>query len=89
MTELAAVKNRASEAADPSVWGYIFSVAISIAMIILICKFTLGLVPERSEFEGIGKVANETYNQYSQKLDSISIKYAKDLEVLKKGNKLR
>jgi hypothetical protein len=31
-------------------------------------------------------VANETYRQYSQRLDAISKKYAKELEAINKEN---
>jgi hypothetical protein len=44
----------------------------------------LNLVPEKSEYLKVGKVANETYRQYSQKLDAISKKYAKELEAINK-----
>ena len=84
MTELSISKDRAPEISKPSIWNYIISVAVSIALIITISRLVFNLVPERSPFADTEKVANETYANYFQKLDSMSKKYEKEFKSLKK-----
>jgi hypothetical protein len=47
---------------------------------------TTAIAPERSEYLKVEKVADETYRQYSQRLDEISKKFAKELEAKNKEN---
>ena len=84
MTELSTTKDKNSDDREPSVWNYIIGVSVSIVMIITISQFVFDLVPERSEFIETEKVANETYKEFSQQLEAISEKSAKELEALKK-----
>jgi hypothetical protein len=42
------------------------------------------LIPERSEFIGTEKMAIETYNEFSQRLERISEKSAKEIEATEK-----
>ena len=84
MTELSISKDRAPEISNPSIWNYIISVAVSIVLIITISRLVFDRVAERSEFGNTENVANETYTNYFQKLDSISKKYEKESESLKK-----
>jgi hypothetical protein len=53
-------------------------------LLIMTHGFFLNLVPEKSEYLKVEKVAKETFNQYSQRLDAIREKYAKELEAIKK-----
>ena len=84
MSELVATADRESEIANPSVWSYIISVSVSIVLITGISKFALNLVPERTEFVGTEKVANETYKKFSQRLETIKKESVKDMEATKK-----
>ena len=86
MSEFATSIDRGSDVTNPSFWGYIIYVSISIMLIITIGKIVLNLAPERSEFAATEKVANESYRQYSHRLDTISKTYAKEIESMKKGN---
>lgn len=86
MSELNTTIDRESEDKDTSVWEYMIYVFLSIVLIIMVGKIVLNLEPERSEYFEIEKVANETYKQYSQRLDLISRNYAKELETIKKEN---
>ena len=84
MSELNTTIDRESGDKDTSVWEYMIYVSLSIVLIIVVGKIVLNLEPERSEYFEIEKVANETYKQYSQRLDLISRNYAKELETIKK-----
>ena len=84
MTDLSISKDRAPEISKPSIWNYIISVAVSIVLIITITRLAFNLVPERSPFVDTEKVANETYTNYFERLDSISKKYENVFESLKK-----
>jgi hypothetical protein len=86
MSELNTTIDRESDDKDTSVWEYMIYVSLSIVLIIVVGKIVLNLGPERSEYFEIEKVANETYKQYSQRLDLISRNYAKELEKIKKEN---
>ena len=48
--------------------------------------YVIDLFPERSEYFAREDVANETYKSYSQRLNTISQKYAKELEIMEKVN---
>ena len=86
MSEFATSIRRESDVTNPSFWGLIIYVLISILLIITIGQIVLNLAPERSEFAATEKVANESYRQYSHRLDTISKTYAKELESIKKRN---
>ena len=85
MTELSISRDQTPEISKPSIWNYIISVAVSIVLIITISRLVFDMVPERSEFANKENVANETYTNYFERLDSISKKYAKEFESLKKN----
>ncbi len=68
---------------SPGVWDYIIYISLSIVLIIAAGKFVFKLVPKRSEFARTEQVALKKYRQYSQRLDAISQKYAKEMESLK------
>ena len=85
MSEFSTTIHRESDNKDQSLWEYLIYVSLSIVLIIVAGKIVLNLVPERPEFVETEKVANETYKQYSLKLDTISSRYAKELQAIKKG----
>jgi hypothetical protein len=72
-----------SEGKSLSVWRYMIYVSLSIVLIIGVSNFVFNLVTERSGFIETEKVANETYKKYSQRLDTISEMYAKEIEATK------
>ena len=84
MTELSTTTgDMKSEAKSLSVWRYMIYVSLSIVLIIAVSNFVFNLVTERSRFIETEKVANETYKKYSQRLDTISEMYAKEIEATK------
>jgi hypothetical protein len=74
------------EQKSTTIWEYILYVLISLMMIIAICKFIFNLTPERTKSAKARKTAIESFEQYSQRLDAISKKYADELKSLKKVN---
>jgi hypothetical protein len=88
MSELNTVKYEESNATitKPSVLELFIFVPLMILLAIMAHGVFLDLASERSEYLKVEKVANETYNQYSQRLDAISKTYAKELEAINKEN---
>ena len=80
------IKNSDVANTRSSPWNHIIFVPLTILLLIMAHGFFLDLAPERSEYLKVEKVANETYRQYSQRLDAISKKYAKELEAINKKN---
>jgi len=80
MNILSAARDKEFQVQKAGVWEYIIYVSLSIGLIVVVSKFVFNLVPKRSELVRTEKVAIKTYRQYSQRLDAISIKYAKELE---------
>ena len=85
MSEYTSIK-KGSDVTNPSFWGLLIYVFVSVLLIIAIGQIVLSIAPERSEFAAIEKVANESFNHYSHRLDAISKTYAKELESINKGN---
>jgi len=86
MRDFNTAKNREPDTANPSGWEFMIYVSLSIVLMIVAGKTLLNLLPERSEFSEMEKVANERFNQYSERLDAISKKYAEELETINRGN---
>jgi uncharacterized protein YqhQ len=81
-----ATKDSKPDNRKPSAWIYIIGVSVSVVMIVLISRFVFNLVPARSEFVDTEKVANETYQEFSQQLEAISAKSAKEFEATFREN---
>jgi hypothetical protein len=86
MVESVTEKGRNSDSKEPSVFIYIISVTVSIALIIGISQFAFSLVPERSEFIKTERVADETYKEFSHRLETISEKSAKEIKATRKDS---
>jgi len=86
MTELNTTFDKNSENIIPDVWDHLLFVSLSIGLIIAISILAFDLFPERSEYFETENVAIETYKSYSQRLNAISEKYAKELETTEKVN---
>lgn len=86
MTELKAAIDGKSENRTMNVWEYIIFVSLPIVVTVAVSIYVFDLFPERSEYFAIEDVANETYKSYSQRLSTISQKYAKELEIMEKVN---
>ena len=71
---------------NPSIWEFIFYVSISIVLVFAAGKYILNSAQERAGVVRTKKTAIESYNQFSQRLDAISKKYANDLEAVKEAN---
>jgi hypothetical protein len=84
MTESDPTIDRKSDKKEPSILIYIISVSVSIVMIITISKLVFNLIPERSEFVYTEKVADETYKEFSQRLETISKEYIKEIKAKEK-----
>ena len=81
-----AQKSKKSENREPSILIFIISVSVSIALIIGISQFAFSLVPERSEFIKTERVADETYKEFSHRLETISEKSAKEIKATRKDS---
>ena len=86
MTEFNTTIDRKSGDKNPSVWEYMIYVSVAIVVIIAVSIFVFDLFPERSEYFETENVAIETYKSYSQRLNAISEKYAKEMETIEKVN---
>ena len=85
-TELIAAIEVKPENRTMNVWEYIIFLSLLIVVTFSISIYVLDLFPERSEHFAGEDVANETYKSYSQRLNAISEKYAKELEKTEKVN---
>ena len=86
MTDLSTTLDKNSENIIPNVWDHNIFVSLSIVLIIAVSIFVFDLFSQRSEYFETENVAIETYKSYSQRLNDISEKYAKELEITEKVN---
>ena len=86
MSELITAKGRKTDNKNPSVWEYMVYVSLVILVVIAVSISVFDLFPERSEYFETKNVAVEAYKSYSQRLNEISQKYAKEMETLEKVN---
>ena len=88
MREFNTAKDRESNSkiTKPNAWELLIFVPLIILLLIMADGILLNLAPERSGYLKVEKVADETYRQYSQRLDAISKKFAKELEAINKEN---
>ncbi|MGB5748035.1 MAG: hypothetical protein WBM69_13695 [Desulfobacterales bacterium] len=86
MTELITAINGKSENRATNVWEYIIFVLLPIVVTFAISIYVFDMFPEGSEYFAREDVANETFKSYSQKLNAISEKYAKELVIMEKVN---
>ena len=86
MSELNAAIDRKSNDKNSSVWEYMIYVSLAIVVIFAVSISVFDLFPERSGYFETENVANETYKIYSQRLNAVSEKYAKEMETIEKVN---
>ncbi|MFC1883111.1 hypothetical protein ACFL2S_16710 [Thermodesulfobacteriota bacterium] len=86
MSELNAAIDRKSDDKNPSVWEYMIYASLAIVAVIAVSISVFDLFSERSEYFETENVAIETYKSYSQRLNAISEKYAKEMETIEKVN---
>ena len=86
MSELNTAIGRKSGDKNPSLWEYMICVSLAIVVVIVVSISVFDLFPERSEYFEPENVAIETYKSYSQRLNAISEKYAKEMETIEKVN---
>ena len=84
MSELNSAIDRKSGSKNPSVWKYMIYVSLAIVIIMRVSISVFNLFPERSEYFEGENTANQTYKIYSQRLNAISEKFAKELETTEK-----
>ena len=86
MSELNAAIDRKSDDKNSSVWEYMIYASLAIVVVIAVSISVFDLFSERSEYFETENVAIETYKSYSQRLNAISEKYAKEMETIEKVN---
>lgn len=86
MTELNTIFDKTSGNRIPDVWDHLLFISLAIVLIIAISILAFDLFTERSEYFEPENVAIETFKSYSQRLNAISEKYAKELEKTEKVN---
>jgi len=86
MSELNTAIGRKSDDKNPSAWEYMIYVFLAIVVISAVSISAFDFFPERSEYVETGNVPIETYKIYSQRLNAISDKYAKEMETIEKAN---
>jgi uncharacterized protein YpmS len=86
MSELNTAIDRKSDDKSPSIWEYMIYVSLAIVVVIAVSISVFDLFPERSEYFETENAANQTYKSYSQRLNAISEKYAKEMETIEKVN---
>jgi hypothetical protein len=69
-----------------NVWEYIIFISLPIMVTVAVSIYVFDFFPERPEYFAREDVANEAYQSYSQRLNAISQKYAKELEIMEKVN---
>ena len=84
MSELNTAIDRKSVSKNPSFFEYMIYVSSAIVVVIAVSISVFDLFPERSEYFETENVAIETYKSYSQRLNAISEKFAKELETTEK-----
>ena len=55
----------------PRAWVFLLGVFLSAVIMVVVAKIALNLYPKRSDFLASEKVAADTYNQYSLRLEAI------------------
>ena len=86
MSELNTAIVRKSDDKNQSAWEYMIYVFLAIGVISAVSISAFDLFPERSEYFETGNVPSETHKIYSQRLNEISEKYAKEMETIGKAN---
>ena len=86
MSELNTTIVRKSDDQNQSAWEYMIYVFLAIVVISAVSISAFDLFPERSEYFETGNVPSDTHKIYSQRLNEISEKYAKEMETIGKAN---
>jgi hypothetical protein len=66
----------------PRPWVLLLGVFLSAVIMVVAAKVALNLYPKRSDFLASEKVAAETYNQYSLRLEAIKKQCSIELEAI-------
>jgi hypothetical protein len=69
-------------ATAPRAWVSLLGVFLSAVIMVVAAKIALNLYPKRSDFLASEKVAAETYNQYSRRLEAIKNECLTELEAI-------
>jgi len=71
-----------SDTTAPRAWVSMLALSLLAAMMVITANFALNIYPKRSDFLVAEKVAAETYNQYSLKLEAIKKECLTELETI-------
>ena len=85
MIELKATMDGKSKIRTMNVWEYILFVSLPIVLTVAFSIYVFDLFPEKSEYFETGNMPSATYKIYSQRLNAISEKYAKEMEAIEKA----
>jgi len=82
MSYLSANSYKGNDATAPRAWVSLLGVFLSAVIMVVAAKIALNLYPKRSDFLASEKVAAETYNQYSLRLEAIKNECLTEMEAI-------
>ena len=82
MSYESAMRYKENDVTAPRAWVSLLGVFLSAVIIIAAAKIALNLYPKRSDFLAVEKVAAETYNQYSLRLEAIKKECLNELNAI-------
>ena len=78
MTKLSSTWNGGFENTTPGIWKYTIYVLLSLVIVIAVGRFVFNSAAPKSNLVRTEKTALKVYQQYTQELDAISKKDAKE-----------
>jgi len=82
MSSLSANSYKENDATAPRAWVSLLGVFLSAVIMVVAAKIALNIYPKRSDFLVAEKVAAETYNQYSLRLEAIKKEYLTEIDAI-------
>jgi hypothetical protein len=78
MTKLSSTWNGGLGDTTPGIWKYTIYVLLSLVIVIAVGRFAFNSAAPKSNLVRTEKTALQVYQQYTQELDAISRKYARE-----------
>jgi len=82
MSYLSANSYKGNDATAPRVWVSLLAFILLSVIIVITANFAFDIYPKRSDFFVAEKVAAETYNQYSLRLEAIKKECLTELKTI-------
>jgi len=82
MSYLSANSYKGNDATAPRAWLSLFAFLLLAVIMVITANFALDIYPKRSDFFVAEKVAAETYNQYSLRLEAIKKECLTELKTI-------